>query len=268
MKIYHTKTQEEYNYLMQQLESEGCKWANGETPLESNYWNRYEKEMCVKEDKGELTCAETFFLQKKYPYIKIQSVVIPDNKGDEKMSKQELMARFREIHNQYVGSGKYADKVLYEVKELLENLEEPKKVVLPKDVAKWFESMSEHLGVFGILENFVDRWRNVDDFAINYAENYCGGVVNAIDNIARAYLNGYEVEKEKIYTREKLYTVVLPGIKKDDNSYRVTFLSKTDNHGISLDCGEFKISDRTKLTEAEIKSLDGRYMVFAVEVKE
>lgn len=181
------------------------------------------------------------------------------------MNKQELIKEIENLNKHNVThksfTGIEAGVEIKDVLALVKQLDEPQKVVLPKDVAEWLESKSEYLGVFGILEDFVDRWRNVDDFAISYAENYCDGVGDAIDNIARAYLDGYEVEKEK------LYTVVLPNPKCTTSRHK-SFLRRTDKGNIVLVHGGFTREDNTKLTEEEIKSLDERYMAFAQEVAE
>ena len=34
--VYRVRTQEEYNWLMQELEKSGCEWTTGEKPTESN----------------------------------------------------------------------------------------------------------------------------------------------------------------------------------------------------------------------------------------
>ena len=37
MKLYRTRTEEEYDWLMQKLEDEGCVWASGRKPTEPDY---------------------------------------------------------------------------------------------------------------------------------------------------------------------------------------------------------------------------------------
>ena len=73
------------------------------------------------------------------------------------------------------------------------------------------------------------------------------------EKMALAWLNGYEVEEEK------LYTVQLK------NGYH---LCKYEGTGIKwLNMTEFNTADCYKLTQAEIESVDPRLMQFAVEVE-
>lgn len=97
--------------------------------------------------------------------------------------------------------------------------------------------------------------------AVDFVENHCESLDHACCKIARAYLDGYEVEKEK------LYTVVLPNPKCTTSRHK-SFLRRTDKGNIVLVQRDFMIADNTKLTEAEIKCADERYMVFAKEVTE
>lgn len=46
-KIYHVKTQADYDALMVELEGKGYKWGNGALPTKRNNWDRYEEETCV-----------------------------------------------------------------------------------------------------------------------------------------------------------------------------------------------------------------------------
>lgn len=52
-KIYHVKTQADYDALMVELEAEGYKWLGGECPTQNNVWVYHEEETCVevKEDE-------------------------------------------------------------------------------------------------------------------------------------------------------------------------------------------------------------------------
>lgn len=47
-KIYHVKTQADYDALMVELEKEGCRWLSGALPKKHNHWDRYEEETCVE----------------------------------------------------------------------------------------------------------------------------------------------------------------------------------------------------------------------------
>src|SRR5699024_1815240 len=42
MKLYRTRTQVEYDWLMQKLEEEGCVWASGRKPTELDYSKQHD----------------------------------------------------------------------------------------------------------------------------------------------------------------------------------------------------------------------------------
>lgn len=60
MRIWHTKTQEEYDFLMKKLEKEDCKWNDGDSPTEGNVWNHYKEKTCIELVDNRLfyTCVE------------------------------------------------------------------------------------------------------------------------------------------------------------------------------------------------------------------
>ena len=45
--VIHTETQEEYDYLMKELEEIGYKRGNGLKPTDADWWGRYKKETCI-----------------------------------------------------------------------------------------------------------------------------------------------------------------------------------------------------------------------------
>ncbi|MCW6681585.1 DUF1642 domain-containing protein [Aerococcaceae bacterium NML160702] len=263
MRIWHCETQEQYDYLMGQLEAEGFAWLGGAKPTKYNVWHISREQTCVREIGREIVRASKSYFEKKYPDTEIQPVVIPEQKQDkenEKMNKQELITKFNDIWNDYKGSDKYADKVLWAVKELLEQLDEPKKVVLPKDVAEWLDDVAVVYDMFGVFRKFYDKWIYDDRFVMDFVDNHCEGLEDAYRKLARAYLDGYEVDKEK------LYTVVMSSPNEANSNSHKSFLMRTETGKIILKHGNFNVKDHTKLTEAEIKSVDERYMAFAKEV--
>lgn len=107
------------------------------------------------------------------------------------MNKQELIQKVKEIHVDKIFP---AQKVLdySEVFDLLEQLDEPKKVTVPKFVADWIEECkNDDFHLFGAMEGIslnqkkLDYWFREDD---------------NMELFARAWLDGYEVEKKPKYT--------------------------------------------------------------------
>ena len=48
MKLYHTETREDYNALMDELESKGIKWDGGQKPHEFDGFKNYESETILE----------------------------------------------------------------------------------------------------------------------------------------------------------------------------------------------------------------------------
>lgn len=139
-------------------------------------------------------------------------------------------------------------------------LDEPEKPVVPQFVADWLEVCKENLG-FGLSTamshstsamkkqpNMVKDWFNLKDNQ---------------ETFAKAWLFGYEVEKEKLYTVE----IPNPNSKGTNKIY----LCKDDTTGKVYLCkGNFNPSKNRnlRLTEAEIKEDFEWAWEFAKEVEE
>lgn len=139
--------------------------------------------------------------------------------------------------------------------ELVGQLDEPQKPVVPKFVADWFED-NKHaldLAIFTkIRELDGKRYPHETDFEnwLDNAEN------NPIENLIRM-IDGYEVEKEPLY---EVIIGDLYLIKKFND--RNDFCFDTSRSLCTLENSAYQ------LTEAEIKAIDERYWPFAVPVEE
>ncbi|WP_413434892.1 DUF1642 domain-containing protein [Enterococcus mundtii] len=130
--------------------------------------------------------------------------------------------------------------------KLAKQLDEPQKPVVPKFVAEWIEyakKKGDSLAIsfkpwnlYGVEYSKADRW-----------------IEDNQETFARAWLDGYEVEKEP------LYYIKLPGGKNYD-----MFVDGRD--------GNLKVflngTPGTQYTEQQIKAIDERYWAFAVPVEE
>lgn len=68
MKLYRTRTREEYYWLMQELEDEGYKWSQKHDPTELNIWPWFkDKTVIINNDGGILTYMHRFNYEEKYP---------------------------------------------------------------------------------------------------------------------------------------------------------------------------------------------------------
>lgn len=169
------------------------------------------------------------------------------------MNKQELIEELEclEVSTcnlDYLTGANYAvEKAI----SLAKQLDEPKKVVVPKFVAKWLD---EHKYSTDIIDLFlsVEYATDSDGFIAEnwiYSGEFYDWLVDDADTLftlCDAIRYGYEVEKEP------LYYVKLPEIGYMRFGYRYVY---------SEDVEEAK-----KYTEQEIKAIDERYWPFAVKV--
>ena len=65
MIIYNTKTLEDYNTLMIELESKGYKWLNGDKPTSKDYWSK--EDSCIKVSGKNITFGTIEWHKMGYP---------------------------------------------------------------------------------------------------------------------------------------------------------------------------------------------------------
>ncbi|CYV83333.1 DUF1642 domain-containing protein [Streptococcus suis] len=139
------------------------------------------------------------------------------------------------------------------VLSIISQIHEPQTVVLPKEVAEWIEyCKTNELTLLGAFDP-------VSEHGIGLANTFTGEVWKGVDwakrnqeTFARAWLDGYEIEQEK------LYTVEIPDPNRSDT---VTFLYKENGKvfiGSDIFLDEvpnykWKNEPENQLTEAEIK---------------
>ena len=96
-----------------------------------------------------------------------------------------------------------------ETLEIIEQLDEPEKPVVPQFVADWLEVCKENLAL-----SLASSMNNIVMSAIKQPDETIHWVAHNSETFAKAWLFGYEVEKEKLYvvfqaaTKEYLYTNV------------------------------------------------------------
>ncbi|HEM6302137.1 TPA: DUF1642 domain-containing protein [Streptococcus suis] len=150
------------------------------------------------------------------------------------MNKQEAIKRVEELY----GYGSIAKTVT----DIISQIHESQKVVVPKVVATWIEYCKQ---------SNLDLDHSMRCTRVNNAET---GVEEWIyenqETFARAWLFGYEIEQEKLYTVEILNPVLT------DNSDSVTVLMKIDSGVVLTDVVNYigrKQEPVYQLTESEIK---------------
>ena len=93
--IYRTRTQEEYDWLMEKLEEDGARWASGSLPTEINRWVRYFAETCIYPYEQTITFSDFDFYKndldyKDYEFIEVSDLMENDKKT-EILDKLETM---------------------------------------------------------------------------------------------------------------------------------------------------------------------------------
>lgn len=117
------------------------------------------------------------------------------------MKKRELIRKYEELlkeHSPFHEPVPYTSMVELFLKEL-KLLDEPQKVVIPQSVADWLKEndlREETLGEQSVFDVF-DSLKN--DSKNGCYENVKHWIDDNGDLFARAWLDGYEVEKEKKY---------------------------------------------------------------------
>lgn len=111
------------------------------------------------------------------------------------MKLKELIEKFEE-RKTIIGNFQGYAVWWEDVKEIFEQLDEPQKVKVPQFVADWIEVCKEHLTTSlytAMSPNFIKENNQSFDFILWIKKT------SNQDLFARAWLDGYEVEKEKRY---------------------------------------------------------------------
>ena len=176
------------------------------------------------------------------------------------MNKQELIGILEGLEGDSFIE-KYNEGYDQAVRDCLiaaKQLDEPKKVVVPKFVAEYMEIRKRdyEVGGLGAAIIKVSRPCNETDLA--------SWMNNNTEVFARAWLDGYEVEEKP------LYYVKLPDFRHS-SSGNVYGLKKIVNGEIRVgvfDKQEIGKTKESQLTENQIKAVDERYWPFAVKEEE
>ena len=108
------------------------------------------------------------------------------------MNKQELIGKIKSAETLYLSLTPFIGKKL--ILDLVKQLDEPQKVQVPQFVADWIEVCKEHLTsslYLGMTPSFLKANNQGIELTIWIKKNE--------ETFALAWINGYEVEKEKRY---------------------------------------------------------------------
>lgn len=209
------------------------------------------------------------------------------------MNKQELIEKIKKAIKNEISLGNYyrevngygygaidyepydeddaqsvANDIILELQEDLEQLDKPQKPVVPCSVGSLIEFYREKGVTLKHILNCFNEWADTDN-------EHTDGVIWIVSNsetFVRAWLDGYEVEKEP------LYCVKMPFRAWDEESaeLKTEFLylgyDITSDETMFFPTNEsrkvFGKDFKTKLNEVTIKSADEKYWAFAVPVEE
>ncbi|HEM5332039.1 TPA: DUF1642 domain-containing protein [Streptococcus suis] len=105
------------------------------------------------------------------------------------MNKQELEKQAEAL---YTDVRSFLDNTF----ELIDQIHEPQRVVVPKFVAEWIERCKRSGWHLEKVLYRLDDDGKVGDWAYDENDDL---IPEKVDMIARAWLNGYEIEQEKLY---------------------------------------------------------------------
>lgn len=163
-----------------------------------------------------------------------------------------LILRYKDEDSDYQRGQRNAYR---DVATWIEEFDEQPKVTVPKFVADWIKQCKEK----ATLADCLDGYYEISNGEVVSSEDFQNWVVdNENDELtAKAWMFGYEVEKEPIYE------VII------DQRYLVQLFSgRTDARLVEFEELTIWSESAYKLTEETIKSIDERYWAFAVPVEE
>ena len=156
------------------------------------------------------------------------------------MNKQELIERVEGLKNIFGNECEYVKIDM--VVELLSELDEPQKVVVPKFVADWYEENKDDFE-FNVWDwiAFRNEPEKLENKEFNYWIN--DGEGNPIQTLVNMHQFGYEVEKEK------RYTIRFKNIRKETRYLKYDRVVENWYFGVEQCSKETKISHTRKELE-------------------
>ena len=155
------------------------------------------------------------------------------------MTKQEAIEKIKNIETLNI-KDRIADKgvdmvIKNQVIDLISQIDEPQKVVVPKFVAEWIEELKKNHSNLAWVWQVYPNEPKVKNWLEANTEKFM-----------RAWLDGFEIEQEK------LYTVRIPNPNR--TSFPYTLYRKDDGKIIIIGAGDdYEKREEYQLTEAEIK---------------
>ena len=263
MKIYHTKTQADYDALMIELEAQGCKWSSGfKIKKINNKWEKYANNTCVRVDGRIAFYDEKDYYVMKYPRVPITTYKA---KADEKMrfTKENVGKLFNE-HDKYIC---FSINDLQD--EILKLDDTPEKAVVPKCFDEWFKEIEAMYSIPNSAETFAlwklcrqgfgHGYEDVNGKKISYETDLGKWLFKNKMLAIDAVLNGYAIEPEQ------LYYIPLPHLETSDGIQQVLSKRKNDTNYFASRPND-KLQQR--FTKEEIAQVPEVYKPYAKPIEE
>ena len=97
--VYRVRTQEEYDWLMEKLETDGFRWSDGSLPTEADVWGLYLSETCINFNDMIITFSAFDFYKNESDYKDHEYIEVSDLMESEK--KTEILDKL-EILNEHL----------------------------------------------------------------------------------------------------------------------------------------------------------------------
>ena len=156
------------------------------------------------------------------------------------MNKQELIEKFEE-RKTIIGNFQGYAVWWKDVKEIFEQLDEPQPAKVPQFVADWIEYFKKYSGsLYGSTAPYSYYGHAITDDFVGDVKKTLGWIRNNSETYARAWLDGYEVEKEK------RYEVILC----NGQSLKTVYRQGSDHLDFEMVYGDLESFTRKQLEEA------------------
>ena len=160
------------------------------------------------------------------------------------MNKQEAIEKIKNIETLSIVDRGIKNQVL----DIIFQIDEPQKVVVPKFVAEWIEwCKANDVTLLGGISPIDELGSTICSEKRVKSRNATRWAKQNQETFARAWLDGYEIEQEKLYTVE---------IPDPHGMYKIRYLFRNSVGNIRIGGNNYRntfLNAETHLTEAEIK---------------
>ena len=117
------------------------------------------------------------------------------------MNKQEAIEKIKDLYSFVMEEGPFEVDLINknQVLDIISKIDEPQKVTVPKFVGEWIDGCKRSSWHLQKALYSLDDDEKIGDWAYDENDDL---ISEKVDTFARAWLDGYEIEQEKLYTVE------------------------------------------------------------------